>query len=105
MAQQNNQDYFVYVGTYTHGDSEGIYVYRLDGATGALEYSSKITGVEKSVVFWRYTRVDSTSLLSTKSVSLRVRIAVLLQHFTFIERLERLVTSTNKRRGVARRVT
>ena len=46
MAQQNSQDYFVYVGTYTHGDSEGIYVYRLDGATGALEYSSKITGVE-----------------------------------------------------------
>ena len=46
MAQQNNQDYFVYVGTYTHGDSEGIYVYRLDGATGVLEYSSKITGVE-----------------------------------------------------------
>ena len=46
MAQQNSQDYFVYVGTYTHGNSEGIYVYRLDGATGALEYSSKITGVE-----------------------------------------------------------
>ena len=31
---------------YTQGDSEGIYVYRLDGATGALEYSSKMTGVE-----------------------------------------------------------
>ena len=46
MAQQSNQDYFVYVGTYTHGDSEGIYVYRLDGATGALKYSSKIIGVE-----------------------------------------------------------
>ena len=46
MAQQNSQDYFVYVGTYTHGNSEGIYVYRLDGATGGLEYSSKITGVE-----------------------------------------------------------
>lgn len=46
MAQEHSQDYFVYVGTYTHGDSEGIYVYRLDGATGALEYSSKVTGVE-----------------------------------------------------------
>ncbi len=46
MGQQRSQDYFVYVGTYTHGDSEGIYVYRLDGATGALEYSSKMTGVE-----------------------------------------------------------
>ena len=46
MAQENNQDYYVYIGTYTHGDSEGIYVYRLDSETGALEYSSKITGVE-----------------------------------------------------------
>ena len=46
MAQQTSQDYFVYVGTYTHSDSEGIYVYRLDGATGALEYSSKASGVE-----------------------------------------------------------
>ena len=45
MAQENNQDYYVYIGTYTHGDSEGIYVYRLDSETGALEYSSKITGV------------------------------------------------------------
>ena len=45
MAQENNQDYYVYIGTYTHGDSEGIYVYRLDSETGALEYSSKIIGV------------------------------------------------------------
>ena len=27
----------VFVGTYTAGASEGIYVYRLDGASGALE--------------------------------------------------------------------
>ena len=46
MAQEKNQDYYVYVGTYTHGDSEGIYVYRLDSETGALEYSSKVIGVE-----------------------------------------------------------
>ncbi len=45
MAKENNQDYYVYVGTYTHGESEGIYVYRMDGETGSLEYSSKITGV------------------------------------------------------------
>ncbi len=45
MAKENNQDYYVYIGTYTHGDSEGIYVYRLDNETGALEYSSSITGV------------------------------------------------------------
>ncbi len=46
MAQAKSQDYFVYVGTYTHGESEGIYVYRFAGSTGALEYSSKITGIE-----------------------------------------------------------
>ena len=46
MAQKNGQDYYVYVGTYTHGDSEGIYVYRLNGETGTLDYSSKIIGVE-----------------------------------------------------------
>lgn len=45
MAKENKQDYYVYIGTYTHGDSEGIYVYRLDSETGALEYSSSITGV------------------------------------------------------------
>ena len=45
MAQEKNDKYYVYVGTYTHGDSEGIYVYELDNETGALEYSSKITGV------------------------------------------------------------
>ncbi len=46
MAQEKNEKYYVYVGTYTHGDSEGIYVYELDNQTGALEYSSKITGVD-----------------------------------------------------------
>lgn len=45
MAQEKHQDYYVYVGTYTHGDSEGIYVYHMDGESGALEYSSKVTGV------------------------------------------------------------
>ena len=29
-------DYFVYVGTYTRGTSKGIYVYRLDSASGKL---------------------------------------------------------------------
>ena len=40
-------DYLVYVGTYTKRDSEGIYVYRMDGATGELEYSSKATEIEE----------------------------------------------------------
>jgi 6-phosphogluconolactonase len=38
--------YFVYIGTYTKGASEGIYVYRLSMPSGALEYVSKTTGVE-----------------------------------------------------------
>ena len=41
----------LYWHLYASGNSEGIYVYRLDGATGALEYSSKITGVEEPIVF------------------------------------------------------
>ena len=36
----------VYVGTYTGGSSEGIYVYRLDMSSGALTYESHIAGVE-----------------------------------------------------------
>jgi 6-phosphogluconolactonase len=36
----------VYVGTYTRmGKSEGIYVYRFDPETGALDYRSKATGI------------------------------------------------------------
>jgi 6-phosphogluconolactonase len=34
---------FVYIGTYTAGTSEGIYCYRLDMATGALERDSVVT--------------------------------------------------------------
>ena len=39
-------NYLVYVGTYTRRDSEGIYVYSMDGETGELTYSSKATGLE-----------------------------------------------------------
>ena len=36
----------VYVGTYTkHGTSEGIYVYELDPATGALRLMQTVAGV------------------------------------------------------------
>ncbi len=31
-----SHDYFVYVGTYTRGDSKGIYLYRFDEATGQM---------------------------------------------------------------------
>ena len=40
-------DYLVYVGTYTKRDSEGLYVYRMDGPTGKLEFSSKSIGIEE----------------------------------------------------------
>jgi 6-phosphogluconolactonase len=36
----------VYVGTYTGRGSEGIYLYRLDSATGALTYVSTTTGLQ-----------------------------------------------------------
>jgi 6-phosphogluconolactonase len=37
---------FVYIGTYTRGKSEGIYVYRMDRSTGALRHQSTAVGVE-----------------------------------------------------------
>ena len=46
MIEGNSDEVRVYIGTYTHGDSEGIYVYRLNVSSGALEFESKATGVE-----------------------------------------------------------
>ncbi|MCE2449094.1 MAG: lactonase family protein [Candidatus Latescibacteria bacterium] len=39
-------DYLVYIGTYSSGDEDGIHVYRLDMATGALAYQSSIGGID-----------------------------------------------------------
>ena len=39
------KEILIYVGTYTRGKSKGIYVYRLDPGSGALEYASKATGL------------------------------------------------------------
>jgi len=39
------EKHLVYVGTYTRGKSEGIYVYLMDLSSGALEFTSKATGV------------------------------------------------------------
>ncbi len=44
MAKQDTTS-FVYVGTYTRRGSEGIYVYRLDPSTGALELAGKAAGI------------------------------------------------------------
>lgn len=51
MSNTAANDAIVYVGTYTqklphvHGQAEGIYVYRLDRATGALHHLSTASGV------------------------------------------------------------
>ena len=42
----NSSSYFLYIGTYTKGTSEGIYVYRFDTSTGSLEHLCTTTGVE-----------------------------------------------------------
>ena len=46
MKKQDNYEVLVYIGTYTSGKSEGIYVYRMEKSTGALEFVSKATGVD-----------------------------------------------------------
>ena len=33
---QNKEEMLVYIGTYTRGESEGIYLYRLDPISGAF---------------------------------------------------------------------
>lgn len=40
------EDMLVYVGTYTTAESEGIYVYSLDGDTGALEPVTRFAGID-----------------------------------------------------------
>ena len=46
MTKQNNEEILVYIGTYTSGKSEGIYVYRLEQSSGTLSFASKATGVD-----------------------------------------------------------
>ena len=41
MAENKDKGMLVYVGTYTRGKSEGIYVYRLDPSSGALERAGR----------------------------------------------------------------
>lgn len=42
----NSGNFFLYVGTYTSGVSEGIYAYKFDTSVGSMEYLSTVTGVE-----------------------------------------------------------
>lgn len=46
MTGKNNKEILAYVGTYTHGRNEGIYVYRLDPSSGAPELISKAGGAD-----------------------------------------------------------
>ena len=46
MAEKKPKGYLVYVGTYTKKGSEGIYIYRFDTATGALESVGTATGLK-----------------------------------------------------------
>ena len=46
MAQQHEAEILVYIGTSTNDPSEGIYVYRLDPSSGALEFASKAAEVD-----------------------------------------------------------
>ena len=41
-----SQDYFLFTGTYTNGESKGIYIYKFNGKTGAITLRSITTGVE-----------------------------------------------------------
>jgi 6-phosphogluconolactonase len=45
LTTQSHQ-FLIYIGTYTTGASEGIYVYRFDTSTGAMEHLSTTIGVE-----------------------------------------------------------
>ena len=40
MSENHGETLCLYVGTYTTGESEGIYVYRVNPITAALELSS-----------------------------------------------------------------
>ena len=45
MNSHNNTRLMVYVGTYTSGNSVGIYVYRMDSLSGTLDLSSETPGI------------------------------------------------------------
>lgn len=46
MTKGDIETMLVYIGTYTRGESEGIYVYRLDPASGALEFTGETMEAE-----------------------------------------------------------
>ena len=75
---QQAHDYFLLVGTYTDAGSEGIYVYRFDGTTGAATPVSKVVtsnpsflavSPDEKFVYAVNENADSTRFLKTGSVA------------------------------------
>lgn len=62
----------VYVGTYTSGKSEGIYLYRLNMTSGELKHVATTKGV-KDPSFLPSLQAVAICTRSTKSKSLRVK--------------------------------
>lgn len=54
-ARQKTQEMLLYIGTYTSGKSEGIYIYRMNMATGELKHS----GTAKGIVNPSFLAIDS----------------------------------------------
>ena len=46
MSGRNSETMVVYVGTYTQGEGEGIYVYRFHPSSGELQFVSRAAGVD-----------------------------------------------------------
>ncbi|SMO39872.1 lactonase family protein [Fodinibius sediminis] len=46
LSGQSASDFYLFVGTYTSAESEGIYVYNFDAETGEFRYVSEEAGVE-----------------------------------------------------------
>ncbi len=44
-SKQKSKDLLLYVGTYTRGKSEGIYVYRMSLASGELKHAATVKGI------------------------------------------------------------
>ena len=67
MAANETAEILMYVGTYTRGEDEGIYVYRFDPSSGAVEYLSSASGAANPSFLDLHP--DGTSLYSVCEVS------------------------------------
>ena len=63
MDANVNQTPIVYVGTYTNTGSEGIYAYRFDRATGALEFTGNTAGLGGGGCILRFNQSADVTVL------------------------------------------